>query len=100
MKMNFNTINIKNKNLPSSINKNSSSESKNISKKISPNLEKNINDINANKNILTNLIIKSNEITQNKSSIKKNNQILINSELINIDESAYNPDLFVLPKKI
>ena len=99
--MNLNDNNIKNKNLLS-VKENSTSELKNLAKIISPNVEKNINDINANKNIISNFNSNSNGLTSNKKNNKKNSQMSINSELINIDNidvSSYNPDPFVLPKK-
>ena len=97
--MNLNDNNIKNKNLLS-VKENSTSELKNLAKIISPNVEKNINDINANKNIISNFNSNSNGLTSNKKNNKKNSQMPINSELINIDNidvSSYNPDPFVLP---
>lgn len=100
------SINKRNQNI-SSLNTQSSSAGKNNSKIISQNTEKNSNDLNTYKNSIN--MSNSHEINSDKLAVKikdnkysTKNAILLNSSLINIDnidESAYNPDPFILPKK-
>ena len=108
-------INKKNTKL-SSLSTNSNSVGKNINNKLSSSNEKIKNNSNVNNNKASlghsnsQLNVNSNKLTtknkKNINKIKTNNSqkksIIINSDLMdidNIDESAYNPEPFVPPKK-
>ena len=92
--MNSNPLNQRNKNIPS-ISNTPNSAGKNNNNFSSSKKVNNNNILNSNKKALAN----SNSKTNLNS---KKNSIIIKSDLIdidNIDDSAYNPDPFTLPKK-